>query len=204
MNFSYYFCCSYFQKNFPGCELENVAFPKFSKFKGILFTIYKSFCVYLFQKLKNSKQKKLQNIAKKIEKVVQIFEFVFFFNFLRKNGPIDFSHWLFNIKYDVIDQGKRRFLDNEYLNKTMVWNYLIQSFLGFMPVLQKTIFPALIKRLYMYSSYIGPFLASSNLNDDEFIKCCLCGDDRPSNPVENESLNKKMRPYLLFLLFLFD
>lgn len=200
IDFAYNFACTFFQKNFPGCDLENIAFPIFSKRKSLLFSLFISVFKYSIAKIHKSANPEIQIKLNKMQSLFKIINLLFFLNFLRKNTAINFTHWLFGIIYKPLNPNNRRFLDNEYLNRTIVWNYFIQGFLTILPMLQRTMFPSLIKKLYLYSSYIGPFMASSNFDDDEFLKCAVCNDNKPANIVENKGLLYKLWTCVLFLL----
>lgn len=176
---SYHLAVGFWQKNYPGCELENIRFPKLSRSKGLLYALFVSLPGYILRKANN-------RWTRRTQAVISVAQGLLFLNFIARNGPIDFTHWLFNIRYSPVDPSRRRFLDNEYLNKTVIWSYFVKVFLTLLPVFQRSVFPAIAQKLYLYSSYIGPFMSSGNFDESEFSKCVVCGDSRPSNVIKND------------------
>lgn len=186
INLLYSSSCVLMRNNYPGCELENVRFPIFSRKKGIAYIVLSVIIPYALSKLAKSKSDRIKLGAKRAQTILKIVDLLFFLKFLYKNGSINLIHFLFNINYSIINPKQRRFLDNEYLNKTIIWGHFATFLLTVLPILKTTIFPALMKKLYLYSSYIGPFLGSSNLNEDEFKRCIVCQSEKPTNPCVNQ------------------
>lgn len=185
-DFAYILAGTLSGQNFPGCDLENLAFPKLRRWKAVLLAVAVSLPEFVFQKLMDRATPKQRDRLARLRRVFSLVQTLLFVNFIAKNGPIDIIHWLFGIKYSVVDPSRRRFLDNEYLNKTVVWNHFVRVFLLLLPFLRRTIFPAVAQRLYLFSSYIGPFMGGSNFDESEFTKCAVCGDSRPTNSRKNE------------------
>lgn len=172
-------------QNFPGCDLENIEFPKLSKKKGVMFALAMSLPEYLSQKMGEWVDPKTRPLLMKIQRIFSVLQGLFFINFLARNGPFDIIHWLFGLRYKLVDPSRRRFLDNEYLNKTIVWGHFVKLFLLLLPMLRRSVFPVIAQKLYMYSSYIGPFMSGAGFDDTEFSKCVVCSDQRPTNVVRN-------------------
>lgn len=185
-DFAYVLAGTLSGQNFPGCELENLAFPKMRKWKAVLLALALSLPDFVLQRLMDKASPEQRNSIARVRRVFSLIQTILFVNFIAKNGPIDFIHWLFGIQYSVVDPARRRFLDNEYLNKTVVWNHFVRVFLLLLPVLRRTVFPAVAQRLYLFSSYIGPFMGGANFDESEFSKCAVCGDSRPTNSRKNE------------------
>jgi len=174
------------RNNYPGCELENIRFPTFSRKKGLAYVVVSVVLPYALSKLAKSKNSSVQQKTRRVQTVLKIVNMLFFLKFLYSKGSINLMHYLFGINYTIINPKQRRFLDNEYLNKTIIWGHFSTFLLTILPFLKRTIFPAVIKKLYLYSSYIGPFLGSSNLNEDEFKRCVICQGEKPTNPCANQ------------------
>ncbi len=149
INVLYSLMIVYFKKNPPGCSLENINLNLRTTFNKVCYIFFDSIFPYLLIKKKDS------FFFQKVEKIYKFLNLLVFLNFLRKGRAISLVDYTSRVEYSKINPNHKRFIDNEFLNKNIIWKYIFSFAITLLPFLTNTIFPSLIKKLYIYSSYLG-------------------------------------------------
>lgn len=102
-----------------------------------------------------AKYSKQHTVIQKIHRLYKIGNMIVFLSFITKGYHFNLTELLLNMRYTLLEQDRKRFLDHEYLNKVIIWRHIHTLVIALLPVLQATIIPRLTEMVYTYSSYLG-------------------------------------------------
>lgn len=123
-------------KNFPGCSLENIKFPSLTLPKSFIYLIFQCVLPYLIIKAKAKTSLKSLKFLRRIETLIKIINLLILLNFIAHGSYFNLIERFLDIKYTKIQQNKRRFIDNEFLNKTILWKYYFSFLRILLPFLK--------------------------------------------------------------------
>ena len=143
-------CVAMARKNPPGCELENIGFPQFNRLGAVFYVLIEAVLPYALKKYSRTSA-----TVARAHKLHRLANFLIFLRFLKTGVHASLTELLLGIRYHVVNPSNKRFLDNEFLNRTVIWRHFYSLLLAVLPVLQSTIFPKMLELIYTYSSYLG-------------------------------------------------
>eukprot|EP01017_Pseudomicrothorax_dubius_P016384 TRINITY_DN1859_c0_g1_i2.p1 TRINITY_DN1859_c0_g1~~TRINITY_DN1859_c0_g1_i2.p1 ORF type:complete len:306 (-),score=32.90 TRINITY_DN1859_c0_g1_i2:4-822(-) len=121
-----------------------------------------------------------------LQRALQLYRVVDLFNFIRFLATGSFprvSHRIMNVDYEYIDAKRRRYLDFELLNRTVVWNVFSDFMITVVPILQKSRLFAAFKRLFHFTTFLG----SLSGGEDESMTT-ICGICRGTDLTMPQSI----------------
>jgi len=182
----------------PGHEIQNLQyasrtatgdFTVLTKQQKILLFVLDIFGRYLVEKIQyyfenkddeslSKTMKTLKRLFTWLEKIYKLFDFINFLLFiksLRYHTPIE---RLLQIVYKSIKQGVKRYLDFEYMNRTIIWN-ILSDFMGFaIPYVQYGL-GEVLRKIFFFTTFIGSI--SMDIQEPE-NSCGICKDEKVTLP----------------------
>ena len=174
---------------FAGFFLENLKYRHTTRLRLLLFTFSRILIPFVIKRLKKIENRPYRRVIKVLKKLLEGVNVFFFFKFLvTGNHDVDLFHYLFGISYEPAVMGKRRFLDYQYLNRTIIWDYMSTLILLLFPVISKSRVISQIRNLLVSTSNSGSFLNKLKSNRIEF-ECGVCKTPKPVNVSSNKKLS---------------
>ena len=82
-----------------------------------------------------------------------------------------------------IEPDKLRWLDYEYLNRTVVWEQISNFFVFVLPMFNSLRMVNLFKKMFLFTTLLGPLMMSLESQEDKILSCRICGAETPTLPI---------------------
>ena len=148
--------------------MENIKYAPNSKLRFFLFTISK-IIVSLISKSSNNE---FGEFVKRFFKILNFASLILFF--IKKDAYPDIFHQLFAIKFIGMLPPKKRFIDYQYLNRTVIWDYCSELGMLVYPSITNSKYLTSFAKILSSSSMAGSFLGKPKKKDNG--KCSFCGE----------------------------
>jgi len=147
---------------------------------------YLMLCVlpgYFIEHIKRFAQKKkipsLLRFINMIERIWSVLDLLNFLAFINGSLYVNIPLRILEFRYQILDQNRLRWIDYDYLNRTVIWREISEFFIHVLPILGSL--APLLKKLFFFTTLLGPL--SVNLDSDDTKYACKdCGTNPPNIP----------------------
>ena len=144
---------------------------------------------YLFKKLKRYFGSQVQGVNKKylilkyIEGVYKFCEAINTIQIIRGALYPNLLHRILEIRYQVIDPKQRRWLEYEFMNRTIVWQEISNFLVFLLPYMNSLPITKMAKKLWLFTTLLGPLSMDLKSDDDKHkMACAHCSANPPVVP----------------------